>query len=1000
MSDSIAFQTRARTIDHLGREQIADCPTAISELWKNAYDAYARNVALHIFDGETPVAALVDDGHGMSRLDFEEKWLIVGTESKALRDKTEEDDRDGLPIRSRQGQKGIGRLSSAALGKLLLLVSKKKNNIFFATLIDWRLFENPLLMLNDIKLPITEFNHKHELIEQIPHLFDTLMGNIWGDGKDKERDSRLSKAWSSYSLQEVEYQEEKKKIDPDHEYEPTTQEKIEATILSSTFEERHFSSWSVWNGKSSKGTAMFMVGLHDDLVFQLSKTSLDDAHGPENQAKLGFLQTLSSFTDPFAKNNEELVIDFSNSVIAWNGMIPRPIIDSVRSFDIKNLEELEHILDGYVSENGVFSGRIKAFGQWYEDVEIKPVGLYKTRSDSRFGPFYIRCGSYEYEPNKSTLSPDLLNFFKNMSERYGGFMVYRDGLRVMPYGREDNDYFEIEKRRTKNAGRYFWSNRRTFGRVAITRNENPNLRDKAGREGLIDNKALKIFRELVQNILVTAAYRFFGSNSDIRKESLQDIYTDKIREKAENDKKKVLSQQRRRIRSSIKENTPKLLEHIDKLNNLYSMIESRISINSIDEAKKLKEDIDELMECTKQFSLTPVPTYLGSLEDEYRSYRKQELMARTLENTINFSVNKALTDLIEKSDYEIASEIYRSKFSKINASISNYYKQGAQLLSEQLEEFNRLVKECREQYKVTMFDTLEDLRIERVTLDVVLKRLDDEHVRIDIENKQKLSPYIKALSQISEQIDIEGLAIHSMNESIKSRQEVDRLHALAQLGITVEIIGHEIEGLDMDMTRGLKTIANGSLDSVQKTAYNDILHAQQALSDKWRFLSPLKLSGERIVKNITGSDIYEYLNIYFKNILANKKISLLATKSFLNFSVFEQPARIYPVFVNMVNNSQYWVQRSEGNESEIILEYNSNGVTIADTGPGVDIDDLEYLFTLFFTRKERGGRGIGLYLCKQNLKAGGHSIRYETIEDKKILSGANFVINFKGVKNV
>ncbi|MEI6846997.1 MAG: hypothetical protein WCK32_03015 [Chlorobiaceae bacterium] len=41
MVDAIAFKTRARTIDHLGREQIADCPTAISELWKNAYDAYA-----------------------------------------------------------------------------------------------------------------------------------------------------------------------------------------------------------------------------------------------------------------------------------------------------------------------------------------------------------------------------------------------------------------------------------------------------------------------------------------------------------------------------------------------------------------------------------------------------------------------------------------------------------------------------------------------------------------------------------------------------------------------------------------------------------------------------------------------------------------------------------------------------------------------------------------------------------------------------------------------
>ena len=58
MIETVPFQTRARTIDHLGREQIADCPTAVSELWKNAYDAYARNVTLDIYDGKTPVTAM------------------------------------------------------------------------------------------------------------------------------------------------------------------------------------------------------------------------------------------------------------------------------------------------------------------------------------------------------------------------------------------------------------------------------------------------------------------------------------------------------------------------------------------------------------------------------------------------------------------------------------------------------------------------------------------------------------------------------------------------------------------------------------------------------------------------------------------------------------------------------------------------------------------------------------------------------------------------------
>src|SRR5207245_1201249 len=38
------FRARARALDMLGRQQIAGIPTAISELFKNAHDAYATRV--------------------------------------------------------------------------------------------------------------------------------------------------------------------------------------------------------------------------------------------------------------------------------------------------------------------------------------------------------------------------------------------------------------------------------------------------------------------------------------------------------------------------------------------------------------------------------------------------------------------------------------------------------------------------------------------------------------------------------------------------------------------------------------------------------------------------------------------------------------------------------------------------------------------------------------------------------------------------------------------
>lgn len=227
MTAPVTFQTRARTIDHLGREQIADCPTAISELWKNAYDAYSRNVELHLFDEDIKVAAILDDGHGMNRQEFESKWLTVGTESKTNGFEIAIKDRNDLDPRPKQGQKGIGRLSSAALGPLLLLVSKRKNEDYVAALIDWRLFENPFLYLNDIRIPVTEFSDPTHLIENIPILFDQMMGNIWGDSDDQARNQRLAEAWKAFSLQEVKDGNEK-----------TTQTQIETTLIKDIFLEK------------------------------------------------------------------------------------------------------------------------------------------------------------------------------------------------------------------------------------------------------------------------------------------------------------------------------------------------------------------------------------------------------------------------------------------------------------------------------------------------------------------------------------------------------------------------------------------------------------------------------------------------------------------------------------------------------------------------------------------------------------------------------------------
>lgn len=841
MTQHVTFQTRARTIDHLGREQIADCPTAISELWKNAYDAYARQVSLHIFDGDMKISAIVDDGHGMNRNEFESKWLIVGTESKTNGFSIPENDRDGLPERPKQGQKGIGRLSSAALGPLLLLISKRKNSDYVAALIDWRLFENPFLFLNDVQIPVSEFNHKNDLSELLPKLFDQMMGNIWGNSDDPARTKRIADAWNAFSKQENE-----------DGLEVTTQEKIEQTLIQDVFKEKHFSKWGVWSGDSSHGTAMFIADVQYEIYIQLSKTELNQADDTEKSTRERFFQTLSNFTDPFSRNNESIIDDFSYSVTGWINDVPRTIIGENQEFDLKNLEDLEHIIEGEVDAEGYFKGRIRVFGEWIEEYSIKPKQVYKTRKDSAFGPFHLRIGSFEWNYNSSSLNDSQHAHFIEQSEKYGGLKVYRDGLRVMPYGRADSDYFSIEERRSKNAGRYFWSNRRMFGRIAITREDNPNLKDKAGREGFIENRASKLFREIVEKILLDSAEKHFGRLAKERKSTIDDLREKKAQLKADEDRSKLLNKERTRIRTSIKRNMASLINLVTTLSEFKDNLAGRLSLDSIDDLQALKKTTDEFIEKIQGYSLSPIPTNLGRLEEDYRAYRKEELLCKEMVKDLSYVINKAIADSTQKSDYEKAQEVYRSKLASINNSITRYASRGKEMLVKQQIELEELIKNCREQYKLVMEESLEDLNLARVSLPVVLEKLDHEQEKIEIENAQKLSPYVTALERINEQIDLEGLAIHSMNESVRYRDELARLHSLAQLGITVEIIGHELDGLDQELTYALKVIKDDKLTPTQEKNIDVALNCHNSLIEKLKFLSPLKLSGKKEIQKITG----------------------------------------------------------------------------------------------------------------------------------------------------
>ena len=80
--------------------------------------------------------------------------------------------------------------------------------------------------------------------------------------------------------------------------------------------------------------------------------------------------------------------------------------------------------------------------------------------------------------------------------------LYRDGIRVYPYGDPEDDWLGIDIARGTVSAGAFLSNDQVIGCIDITHEGNPNLRDKTSREGLVDEgDATEDFRAVIKTLL-------------------------------------------------------------------------------------------------------------------------------------------------------------------------------------------------------------------------------------------------------------------------------------------------------------------------------------------------------------------------------------------------------------------------------------------------------------------------------------------------------------------
>ncbi|MCJ8296540.1 MAG: ATP-binding protein, partial [Colwellia sp.] len=594
---------------------------------------------------------------------------------------------------------------------------------------------------------------------------------------------------------------------------------------------------------------------------------------------------------------------------------------------------------------------------------------------------------------RSSMEPGVWNDINEKMRRYNGLKVYRDGLRVMPYGKQSNDFFEVETRRSKNAGAAHYSLRNMIGAISLTKKYNSNLKDKAGREGFIDNKASKAFRDIIELLLVEVANRYFGrSSKSIRGTFTKPLEEDYQQRKAALDLKEQKAKDKKAFNNNLKSYAPKVIELLTQTKLYLSEVES-LEKNS-ENILKLQKKAGDIGQKILTIKISNAPrTLKGNQETLYREYKSNlAFIQNTLKETQTF-LNSELERLKPKEPGELAYSQLQRNAKYIQDQLRAWKVEARGILSKEQQRIDALIDEKNKQYHKIAQPYIAEVESNRMSLAKCLELLDRKREEIQFENEQIFSPYLSTLSSLKESIDLAGLAYFSIDQADEMREEIDRLNSLAQLGITVEIISHELHHMQHDTEIALEKVTDQIKD---KSTTENLVRTYRALNEKLKFLSPLKLSGEAERDWISGHEIKDYIEEFYGNSIND--INLEFSSKFLTLNVYDEKSRIFPVFINLINNSKYWVKQKDNNAQQILLDIVNDKVVISDDGTGVHEDDIKSLFTIFFTKKVRGGRGVGLHLCRSNLAAAGHTIEYAKAPEYQLLNGANFVINFKGVK--
>jgi signal transduction histidine kinase len=951
----------------LGRQQIAGIPTAVSELFKNSFDAYADNAVADLVRRGS-IFVLRDDGLGMTKREFEERWLVIGTESKVLDAQTI--DRPPIdpekPLRPVLGEKGIGRLAIAAMGPQVLILMRAKNpprSPLVAAFINWTMFECVGINLDEIDIPIREFPPG-----ELPSR-DDVTGMV---GVMRANVERVRKTIGNRAS-EIRHQLDQFSIDP---------VRIDQLL----------GSPSLTDG--GHGVHFVIAPFDTALVAGVDERVPGIGSSALVRTLIGFGNTMTG-----AASQLPLRTHFNDHRVTGE---PADLLSAEDFWSEADFALADHYFHGAFDAYGQFQGEAVVYGQRAGDgYSVSWPGA--RGAETACGPFSLTLGYVQGTSRDSRLAREDWVQMDAKLQRLGGLYIYRDGVRILPYGTAEADFLGMEEKRSKGAAFYFFSYRRLFGCVELTHQANSELQEKAGREGFRDNIAYRHFKAVLEHFFEQVSADFFRDDSP-----QGHLFVEQRAElRRVEDLRRKRETQVRAKRARFRTDIARAFAGVDGRS-----VASRAQdiLASFHDALKLaaaQADPDKsavlvlAAEATARSDLADAAATVHvarprgvslnqSLFQEWQTLllAEQGVQADTVAPTL-----AEIDQLSAAAAIAYQGEVARRL--RFDRMIDEAVRSARRIAREQADEARGVATTAGARVAAAARTAM--LEVEDVATSVLadasrtdLNALDDDAVtarrraleqeldNVSATSLQPVRDLRERLEDILRVADGEVAASEELmtaveDELLALREQSEQDLDLVQLGMALEVVSHEFDAAIRSIRGNLRSLKRWSDSNVAlQPIYASIRTAFEHLDGYLRLFTPLQRRLYRTEIEITGKQIFDFNRNLFSDRLRRDEVQLTATPQFLAWSFSGFPSTFFPVFVNLIDNAIYWLQQRRA-DREITLHAEAGGMTVHDNGPGVSSRDVLRIFEAGFSRKP-SGRGLGLYITRDVLHRVGWEI--------------------------